>query len=67
MKYEKPCVTDLGSIVEHTWNSSAANPDQEKGGGIPQHLDWACEWSSGSGEDRSGTHPGREGSCNGSG
>lgn len=40
MKYEKPFVTDLGSISEHTWTTPGG---RIKGGGPIFHLDKFCE------------------------
>jgi hypothetical protein len=57
MQYKQPIVVDLGSIAEHTWTDPESKP--YKGGGDPQHFDWNAEYSSGSGEDRRGTHPNR--------
>jgi len=52
--YEKPTITSLGSIANHTFTNPAGN---NKGGGDVWHYDWMAEHSAGSGEDRSGTKP----------
>lgn len=49
MQYEKPEVTDFGSIAGHTF--LAGGSDNFKGGGDVQHLDKFCEWSGGSDPD----------------
>ena len=56
MQYKQPVVVDLGSITEHTFNSSQGNPEQSKSAAI-FHLDWACETSSGSAEPNNCTNP----------
>ena len=40
LRYEKPFVTDLGSISENTWTTPGGNI---KGGGPIYHLDKFCE------------------------
>lgn len=43
MEYEKPIITDLGSISEHTWRTPGG---RVKGGQLPNaHLDKFCELS----------------------
>ncbi|MGH2756358.1 MAG: hypothetical protein ACRDI3_01055 [Actinomycetota bacterium] len=54
MIYEAPTVSDYGSIADHTFGNNGGN---EKGGGVVQHYDWKCEWSSGPGENNCGNHP----------
>ena len=43
MEYEKPFVTDLGSISRHTWQ--VGRPGHYKGGGEIWHYDKHCEMS----------------------
>ena len=47
--YERPVITDLGSIGDHTFQNPAGN---YKGGVDVWHYDWKCEQSAGSGENR---------------
>lgn len=42
MEYEKPYVTDLGSISQNTWQTPGG---RIKGGGDIWHLDKFCEMS----------------------
>ena len=52
MRYERPVVTDFGSIAAHTFQNPAGNYKQYE---TVYHLDWKCETSSGTGENRCDT------------
>jgi hypothetical protein len=48
--YERPVVTDLGSIGDHTFTNPVSGTSKQYDDIF--HLDWKCETSAGSGEDR---------------
>jgi hypothetical protein len=54
MIYESPVIQDLGSVAKRTFTNEVSGNSKQA---VIYHLDWKCETSSGSGEDRCGTHP----------